>query len=97
MQWTQIEKDTRYKLIKETKKNCNTWRDYLRYRYYWDDAYSMYKIFDEIKNEDNNYLSVKSEIKKLINKKIIISVKKNYFSKLLVILKFCLSNLKKTN
>ena len=85
-----------YKLIKKKPKKIATLgRDYLRHRYYWDDAYSMYKIFDEIRNEDNKYLSVKSEIKKLINKKIIISVKKNYFSKLLVICKFYLSNLKK--
>ena len=60
-----------------------------------DEDFKEYKIFDEIKNEDDEYLRVKSEIKKLINKKIIVSVKKNYFSKLLVVLKLYLSNFKK--
>ena len=85
-----------YKLIKKKPKKIATLgREYLRHRYYWDDAYSLYKIFDEIRNEDDEYLRVKSEIKKLINKKIIVSVKKNYFSKLLVVLKLYLSNFKK--
>lgn len=85
-----------YKLIKkEPKKIATLGREYLRHRFYWDDAYSLNKIFEDFKNKDSEYLRVKSEIKKLINKKVIISVENNYFSKLLVILKLYLSNLRK--
>ena len=83
-----------YKLVKKKPKIIATLgREHLKSRFYWDDAYSFYKIFDEIRDNDEEFLKIKADIKKLINKYVIISVSKNYFSKILILSKYYLSKI----
>jgi len=87
-----------YKEFKEIKKKpkliATLGREYLRGRFYWDDAYSFAKILDNLKSNDRKYFEIKLKIKKLIGKNVIISVKNNFFSKFLVLLKFYFSKIK---
>jgi len=56
--------------------------------FHWDDAYSINKIFDFLKIEDDpEFLKIKSIISKMIGKYEIISVNNNFFSKIAVLVK----------
>ena len=78
-----------YKIvIKNPKYLVTLGREYKKNRYHWDDAYSFKKIldnFDFIK--DSEFEELKGKINKLIGKYEIISVRKNLFSKTIVLLK----------
>ena len=85
-----------YKLIRKKPKIIATLgREYLKGRFYWDDAYSFHKIYKDLNISDYNSLQTQYKIQKLINKNVIISVRKNFFSKVIVLIKFYISNIKK--
>ena len=78
-----------YKIVVKNPKYIATLgREYKKNRYHWDDAYSFKKIldnFDFIK--DSEFEELKEKINKLIGKYEIISIRKNLFSKTIVLLK----------
>ena len=56
--------------------------------FHWDDAYSVYKIFDLLKiKNDSDFIKIKNMISKMIGRYEIISVHNNFFSKILILAK----------
>ena len=62
--------------------------DYAKNRYHWDDAYSIKKIFEDLEFvNDLEFLNIEREIIEMIGKNEIISVKNNFFSKKVTLIK----------
>ena len=56
--------------------------------FHWDDAYSVYKIFDLLKiKNDSDFIKIKKMISKMIGRYEIISVHNNFFSKISILAK----------
>ncbi|MDA7824101.1 AarF/UbiB family protein [Candidatus Pelagibacter sp.] len=56
--------------------------------FHWDDAYSVYKIFDLLKiKNDSDFIKIKNMISKMIGRYEIISVHNNFFSKISILAK----------
>ncbi len=56
--------------------------------FHWDDAYSVYKIFDFLKLKNNqDFLKIKNLIFEMIGRNEIISVNNNFFSKTAILFK----------
>ena len=56
--------------------------------FHWDDAYSVNKIFELLKIEDDpDFLKIKIETSKMIGRYEIVSVHNNFFSKIITLTK----------
>ena len=90
-----------YKIVlKKPKRIIALGGKYKVNNYHWDDAYSFYKILENLGfNDDLEYLTVMEKIKKLIGKYEIISVRKNFIFKYITLLKnfFCSKFIKVKN
>ncbi len=68
---------------KKPELNIGLGENFAKNTYHWDDAYSIYKILEFLKNEhDQDFLDIKFMTSKMIGKYEIISVHNNFFSKL---------------
>ena len=85
-------KRTKYKEFNIVKKNpeliIGLGDKFAKNVFHWDDAYSVYKIFDFLKLKNNpDFLKVKNLILEMIGKSEIISVNNNFFSKTAILFK----------
>ena len=81
-----------YKEYKDVLKNpkhlVTLGREYKKDRYHWDDAFSIKKIYEKLNVEnDVKFINLQKKIENLIGKYEIISVRKNIFSKYIVLIK----------
>ena len=85
-------KRTKYKEFNIVKKNpeliIGLGDKFAKNIFHWDDAYSVYKIFDFLKLENNpDFLKIKNLIFEMIGTNEIISVNNNFFSKTAILFK----------
>jgi serine/threonine protein kinase len=78
-----------YKLIRKKPRMVKgLGSSFAKNRFHWDDAYSVSKIFDLFKfNDDKNFDQIKLDVSDMIGKYEIISTNNNFFSKLIVLTK----------
>ena len=85
-------KRTKYKEFNIVKKNpeliIGLGDKFAKNIFHWDDAYSVYKIFDFLKLENNpDFLKIKNLVFEMIGTNEIISVNNNFFSKTAILFK----------
>ena len=76
-----------YKLIRKKPRMVKgLGSSFAKNRFHWDDAYSVSKIFDLFKfNDDKNFNQLKLDVSDMIGKYEIIWINNNFFSKLIVL------------
>ena len=78
-----------YKIVKKKPRMVKgLGSNFAKNQFHWDDAYSVSKIFDLFKlNDDKIFIQIKKDVSKMIGQYEIISVNNNFFSKLIIIIK----------
>ena len=82
-----------YKIVKKKPRLIKgLGSNYAKNTFHWDDAYSVKKILDSLKiNDDQEFLKTKIEVSEIVGKYEIISIYNNFFSKIITLTKNYLS------
>ena len=73
---------------KKPRKLHSLGKEFAKNNYHWDDAYSVFKIFEELNfKNDSEFMQIKEKIFKMIGRNEIISVKNNFFAKKFVLMR----------
>jgi hypothetical protein len=76
-----------YKIVKKKPRMVKgLGSNFAKNQFHWDDAYSVSKIFDLFKlNDDKIFIQIKKDVSKMIGQYEIISVNNNYLSKIMIL------------